>query len=289
LLFRSSPGLRCSTSRIDPGVHIRAEGGYVIWWPREGYAVEDAEVAEWPGWLLEAAKAKPRRGRDLRTSLSEQSVAEHVGDRIAVESIRAALDQLDPCAFEGDRERWIAFMNGAKAIGAPMELFAEWTSRNPAYQRNDDEIERNWHSLRGLHAGAFYAELKAAGIKFTRRRGTPHNPHKGESPEVSLTPSATRSPLKPSLNPRARYIGIRAKLEREAREDLLFWAACEAAEMVAEGWPMVGVAQRMLEQACRDNGLWRALGDEGCRKTIANGFRHVELKLLGEDDDQARS
>jgi hypothetical protein len=98
-----------------------------------------------------------RLERDLRTSLFRGDGGE--GGGVAVDSIRAALDQLDPCAFEGDRERWVAFMNGAKAIGAPMELFAEWTSHNPAYQRNDEEIERNWHSLRGLHAGAFYAEL----------------------------------------------------------------------------------------------------------------------------------
>jgi hypothetical protein len=153
LLFRHCPGLRGSVGRIAPGVDVRAEGNFVVWWPREGYPVEDHPICEWPDWLLEAAKAKRRRNGGLRTSPSEQSVAEHVGDRVAVESIRAALDQLDPCAFEGDRERWLAFMNGAKAIGAPMELFAEWTSRNPAYQRNDEEIERNWRSLRGLHAG----------------------------------------------------------------------------------------------------------------------------------------
>jgi hypothetical protein len=38
LLFVHSPGLRCSTGRIAPGVDVRADGGYVIWWPREGFA-----------------------------------------------------------------------------------------------------------------------------------------------------------------------------------------------------------------------------------------------------------
>jgi hypothetical protein len=55
-LFRHAAGLRCSESRIAPGVDVRASGGYVIWWPREGFAVEDAEIADWPEWLLEAAR-----------------------------------------------------------------------------------------------------------------------------------------------------------------------------------------------------------------------------------------
>ena len=42
LLFRSAPGLRSSASRIAAGVDVRADGGYVIWWPREGLAVDEA-------------------------------------------------------------------------------------------------------------------------------------------------------------------------------------------------------------------------------------------------------
>jgi hypothetical protein len=37
LLFKAAPGLRCSQSRIAPGIDVRAEGGYGIWWPREGF------------------------------------------------------------------------------------------------------------------------------------------------------------------------------------------------------------------------------------------------------------
>jgi Bifunctional DNA primase/polymerase, N-terminal len=60
LLFVHAPDLRCSTGKIAPGVDVRANGGYVIWWPREGYPVEDAPISEWPDWLLEEARAKPR-------------------------------------------------------------------------------------------------------------------------------------------------------------------------------------------------------------------------------------
>jgi hypothetical protein len=33
LFFRHRLGLRCSTSKIARGVDVRADGGYVIWWP----------------------------------------------------------------------------------------------------------------------------------------------------------------------------------------------------------------------------------------------------------------
>jgi hypothetical protein len=49
--------LRCSASKIAPGVDVRADGGYVVWWPREGLrVVSDAPVAHWPEWLLGLAR-----------------------------------------------------------------------------------------------------------------------------------------------------------------------------------------------------------------------------------------
>jgi hypothetical protein len=52
LLFRHESGLRCSTGRIAAGVDVRAEGGYVIWWPGVGLPViSEMPVAAWPRWL----------------------------------------------------------------------------------------------------------------------------------------------------------------------------------------------------------------------------------------------
>jgi hypothetical protein len=57
LLFNHAQGLRCSAGRVATGVDVRADGGYVIWWPRAGLRVlSDAPVADWPGWLLELAQ-----------------------------------------------------------------------------------------------------------------------------------------------------------------------------------------------------------------------------------------
>jgi hypothetical protein len=47
--------MRNSNRRIAPGVDVRGDGGYVIWWPREGFPVVDLPLADWPEWLLELA------------------------------------------------------------------------------------------------------------------------------------------------------------------------------------------------------------------------------------------
>ena len=61
LLFQHASSLRCSTSKIARGVDVRADGGYIIWWPAAGLPVlRDIPPAPWPNWLLDLLKpAKP--------------------------------------------------------------------------------------------------------------------------------------------------------------------------------------------------------------------------------------
>ena len=63
LFFRHRPGLRCSTSKIELGVDVRADGGYVIWWPKAGYRVLcKGPIAPWPASLDAAlAEAEARK------------------------------------------------------------------------------------------------------------------------------------------------------------------------------------------------------------------------------------
>jgi hypothetical protein len=52
LLFQHAPDMRCSASKIVPGIDVRGDGGYVIWWPIAGLSVLcDAPLAPWPEWL----------------------------------------------------------------------------------------------------------------------------------------------------------------------------------------------------------------------------------------------
>jgi hypothetical protein len=53
--------MRSSAGRIAAGVDVRADGGYVIWWPAAGFPViSDMPVAAWPSWLCELAMPRPR-------------------------------------------------------------------------------------------------------------------------------------------------------------------------------------------------------------------------------------
>src|SRR6516165_6590385 len=54
LIYRQLLGMRCSKDQIAPGVEIKADGGYVIWWPEHGCRVLcEGPVAPFPRWLFD--------------------------------------------------------------------------------------------------------------------------------------------------------------------------------------------------------------------------------------------
>jgi hypothetical protein len=60
LVFQHAPDIRCSTGRIAPGIDVRGDGGYIIWWPATGLSVLcDAPFAPWPEWL--SARLSPSK------------------------------------------------------------------------------------------------------------------------------------------------------------------------------------------------------------------------------------
>ena len=73
-LFQHHPGLRCSASKIAPGVDVRADGGYIVWWPDTGIPVQNEDAfASWPEWVLEKiAITKPMPKRTFDASAIEK-------------------------------------------------------------------------------------------------------------------------------------------------------------------------------------------------------------------------
>lgn len=61
-LFRHVDGVRNSASKdsLAPGVDVRGTGGYIVTQNSKGYSIDsDADIAEWPDWLLELVLARP--------------------------------------------------------------------------------------------------------------------------------------------------------------------------------------------------------------------------------------
>jgi hypothetical protein len=53
ILFCHHEGVRNSAGKIAPGIDVRGQGGFVIWWPAAGCSVCELHTpASWPDWLL---------------------------------------------------------------------------------------------------------------------------------------------------------------------------------------------------------------------------------------------
>jgi Bifunctional DNA primase/polymerase, N-terminal len=78
LFFQHESGLRCSAGRIAAGIDVRADGGYVIWWPAVGLPVtSEIPVARWPHWLLQQLSSSPR-GISLRSRVPDDHALAHL-------------------------------------------------------------------------------------------------------------------------------------------------------------------------------------------------------------------
>ncbi len=100
LWFRHAAGGRNSASLIAPDVDVRASGGYVVFWPGDGYPVVDnSPVAEWPQWLLDARKPPPLAPRpDVPRVVLQGDAAR----RYALGALRKAVERV-ATAGEGRR------------------------------------------------------------------------------------------------------------------------------------------------------------------------------------------
>ncbi len=101
LLFRHAEGVRNSASRIAPGVDVRGDGGYLVWWPAAGCEVMDRTPrADWPEWLLDLARPPappPRQVPPLPAGASAPAAR-----RYALAALRNAVDRV---ASAGDGMR----------------------------------------------------------------------------------------------------------------------------------------------------------------------------------------
>jgi hypothetical protein len=99
-VFQHAPGLRCSAGKIALGVDVRADGGFVVWWPAAGFPVAiEAPVVDWT-YLLAALLPQP--GPHLHAAVSNPCNDGDLGRRYAVGALRRAAERVT-LASEGTR------------------------------------------------------------------------------------------------------------------------------------------------------------------------------------------
>jgi hypothetical protein len=267
LLFAHAPGLRCSTGRIAEGVDVRAEGGYIIYWPREGLPIEDLPIVEWPEGLLERAKGKSRREvypNKLNSSLVPNSAV--------VTSLREALFKLNPVEWrsEGSQESydaWFRLMVACKAGGISKEDWIEWCVGDDWYANDEDEIGLKWDGVTASHSGALFKALAERGIKYRAGKDLLVGVHL--PPPVTAKPT----PKPPPTNLRSRSGGLLRWLASNPTGDGLFSASCLFAEM--------GLTQATTTKLISGNlpSLRKSLGDAEFTYQIARAYAWVAAKV----------
>jgi hypothetical protein len=69
MLLRHAEGVYNSEGKIAAGIDVRGIGGYAVWWPAAGWAVENTKtLADWPTWLLALVLPPAPRPRSVRVA-----------------------------------------------------------------------------------------------------------------------------------------------------------------------------------------------------------------------------
>ena len=268
LLFRHREGLRTSKGQIAQGVDVRGEGGFVVWWPREGLAVEERELADWPEGL----------GSALRKRNLPSTRAIGVGQGQSHEEALAALLKLDPLDYR-DHDTWLRVMMAAHAAGIAQDVFIEWSTSDPQYCDDAEIISRRWESLtiEGNANGrvtAWALLVEARMVELERCLSSAHHDCTWE------VPSTERTAFHPTQHLKLRMTALLRMAERASgndREPTLFRVACLVREIIAEGKLLPRIAIALLREACKANHLWQEDCDL-CSRTIAAAFLTVERK-----------
>jgi hypothetical protein len=272
LLFKHAIGLACSSGKIADGIDVRSTGGYAIYWPATGLPVEDHPVSEWPGWLLAEARGDDLVGRNP----SKQRIIPTPHDPVLVADCTAALRQMNAEDWRGEHDEWFELLMACKYVGIALEDWVEWCVSDPHYAAHAEIISRKWHSVEPKHGGAFWRELSRRKIKVGE---------KGDNPFAKVPPNTAEAETKSTPNLRradARINSAIRAIDSDPTERCLFWASCLCAEIVHECKLKPTRIVDLIEKNVSLTTLRETLGKDGVQRTIANAFRHVEEKYLGE-------
>lgn len=144
------------------GIDLRANGGYVIWWPLHTGENPQDPIAPLPANLIDERKFVERR--DL-APLPAASPAEWRAERDRAE---AALGHLAPDGYEFWIRVGMALHHASGGSDEGFALWHEWSARGESYDGIED-CRYHWASFggytgRAVGLGTVYAAAKAAGF-----------------------------------------------------------------------------------------------------------------------------
>jgi hypothetical protein len=271
LLFRAAEGLSGSNDlRISKDVHVRATGSYHIWWPRQGYAVVDAPLAEWPEELLRLAMghhAASSGPAHIDRAVSNCGAVSNCQGLSAADTIC----KLDPTEFR-EYTKWLHLMMACHAAGIEREAFVEWSAGDPLYAGAGEGIRRMWNALKaGGNANGRIGE--ATLFAAIRDAGSKEQP--GRCVSVPSPPKKRRQMGWPERNELSRMLRWLASQKED--EGALFWIACRLGE-----WRMkFHTVDRVLEELLLGAAWQAGLRDKDrVRSQVRNGLRIGALEWL---------
>lgn len=130
--------------KVWPDVDTRGQGGYVVWWPAHGGAIEGPDaLAPLPQWLRDVAPAKaPRRKKPVAPSTLLPITWAAVQ-----RDIKKALPTMDPdCGYEEWYRIGCAIYHECNGDKSGLLLWDEWSAKGTKYKAG--ECERKWISFK---------------------------------------------------------------------------------------------------------------------------------------------
>lgn len=182
------------------GIDLRANGGYIIWWPLHGGDVVGESIAPVPADLIDERRFQEKRDfAPLPTATPATWRAER--DRA-----EAALTHLAPDGYEFWIRVGMALHHASGGSDEGFAVWHEWSARGDSYDGIED-CRYHWNSFggysgRAIGLGTIYAAAKAAGFSSARspQDGVPDESYAND-PEAQAELAQRRAAELPDVHP----------------------------------------------------------------------------------------
>lgn len=166
-LFKSTERYQTGTDLMlegspRKGIDLRANGGYVIWWPLHGGGVVGDALAPIPAGLIDERKFSAQRDLAPLPSSSPETW------RREQDKVSEALGFVHPDGYEFWIRVGMALHHASGGSDEGFSLWHEWSSKGETYDGIED-CRYHWSSFggysgRALGLGTIFAAAKAAGF-----------------------------------------------------------------------------------------------------------------------------